>query len=258
VTHQVLEPEIDAYLDGELAGGDARALEAHLAQCSECLHYRDQRVELRSAIAAQIPVFPAPDLLRRRVQDAARSAALPRAKHLVRTRRWYAPLALAASLAFVAVGSWQLARTSAARDALTNDVLASHVRSLMPGHLTDVLSSDQHTVKPWFNGRLDFSPPVYDFAGLGYPLLGGRLDYIDSRAVAALVYGRRQHLINVFLWPTGRAPSPGPPISTRQGYHMMQWTSAGYSYWAVSDLGTTELQEFVGLLRQADAASAAR
>ena len=107
-------------------------------------------------------------------------------------------------------------------------------------------------MKPWFNGRLDFSPPVYDFAGRGYPLLGGRLDYVDGRPVAALVYGRRQHLINVFLWPTIYGQSVGASTSTRQGYHVLHWTSPDYAYWAVSDLGMTELQEFVGLLQQAD------
>ena len=256
MNHQVLESEIDAYLDGELAGDDARALEAHLTQCSECMHFRDQRVELRSAIADRIPAYPAPDVLRKRIQDAARSTASPNIRRPVRARRWYAPLALAASFALVAVGSWRLARTNAAGDALANDVLTSHVRSLMPGHLTDVLSSDQHTVKPWFNGKLDYSPPVYDFAGRGYPLLGGRLDYVDGRSVAVLVYGRRQHLINVFIWPTGAGPAAGSSTGTRQGYHMVQWASGGYTYWAVSDLGTTELQEFVGLLRQADSAPA--
>ena len=133
---------------------------------------------------------------------------------------------------------------------LGDAVLTSHIRSLMPGHLTDVQSSDQHTVKPWFNGKLDYSPPVNDFADRGYPLLGGRLEYIDGRSVAALVYGRRQHMINVLLWPSDRGTA-GPSATTRQGYHVLHWTTRDYTYWVVSDLGLAELQEFNGLLQQA-------
>jgi anti-sigma factor RsiW len=255
VTHPVFESELDAYLDGELAADDLRELEAHLAQCPECVRFRDERLELRAAIAAEIPAFRAPETLRTRVQVAAASAARPRPAHRFTIGSWSSLLALAASLVFVAVGTWQVARGNAARETLATEVLGSHVRSLMPGHLTDVLSSDQHTVKPWFNGKLDYSPPVYDFAGRGYPLLGGRLDYVGGRAVAVLVYGRRQHLINVFLWPAARGPSAGPSISTRQGYHLLHWTAGDYTYWAVSDLGLPELQEFAGLLRQADSAA---
>src|SRR5207245_1087667 len=144
----------------------------------------------------------------------------------------------------------------AAGGALTDQVLASHLRSLMPGHLTDVVSSDQHTVKPWFNGKLDFSPPVYDFSGRGFPLVGGRLDYLNGRPVAALVYGRRQHLINVFLWPAVQGPAGGPPAATRQGYHLLHWTTREYAYWVVSDLGISELHDFAALLARGDSAAA--
>jgi anti-sigma factor RsiW len=257
MTHPSFEAQLDAYLDGELATGDARELEAHLAKCPECTRFRDGRLELRAAISARVPAFQASDTLRKRVRAALGVAAQARAPRRFTMRGAWRPLAIAASLAVVAVGSWRLALDRAARETLADDVLASHIRSLMPGHLTDVPSTDQHTVKPWFNGRLDFSPPVYDFSGRGYPLLGGRLDYVDGRAVAALVYGRRQHLINEFLWPAARGPAAVPSTSTRQGYHLLHWTTADYSYWVVSDLGLPELGDFAGLLRQADSAAGA-
>jgi len=257
VTHPGFEAQLDAYLDGELATVDARELEAHLAQCPECARFRQERLQLRAAITARVPVFPAPDALRERVRAAVGAAARARAPRRFTAWGVWRPLALAASLAVVAVGSWRLALQRTAGETLADDVLGSHIRSLMPGHLTDVLSSDQHTVKPWFNGRLDFSPPVYDFAGRGYPLIGGRLDYVDGRGVAALVYGRRQHLINVFLWPAGRGAAAVPSTRTRQGYHLLHWATADYTYWAVSDLGLSELGDFAGLLRQADSAAGA-
>jgi anti-sigma factor (TIGR02949 family) len=257
VTHSGFEAQLDAYLDGELATVDARELEAHLAQCPECTRFRDGRLALRAAITARVPAFPAPDTLRARVRADLRAAARERIPYRFTLRGAWRPLAVAASLAVVAVGSWRLALQRAGGETLADQVLASHVRSLMPGHLTDVASSDQHTVKPWFNGKLDFSPPVYDFAGRGYPLLGGRLDYVAGRTVAALVYGRRQHLINEFLWPAARGPAAVPSIRTRQGYHLLHWTTADYSYWVVSDLGLTELRDFAALLQQADSAASA-
>ena len=156
----------------------------------------------------------------------------------------------------IVVGTWKITDSRDAANAVVGEVLASHVRALMGTHLTDVASTDQHTVKPWFNGRLDFSPPVYDFAGLGYPLIGGRLDYVAGGPVAALAYGRRQHVIDVFLWPTQRGSTGGPPAVTRQGYHMLHWSAPDYTYWVVSDLGVTELGEFSRLLRQADSTAA--
>jgi anti-sigma factor RsiW len=258
VTHPGNEAQLDAYLDGELAEVDARELETHLAQCPECARFRDGRLELRSAIAAGIPTFQAPAALRERVRAAAAGGSAAGARGPLRfpIRSVWRPLALAASLAVVAFGSWKLALRHSAGETLAADLLASHIRSLMPGHLTDVLSSDQHTVKPWFNGRLDFSPPVYDFAGRGYPLLGGRLDYVDGRAVAALVYGRRQHLINVYLWPATRGPGAAPATRSTRGYHLLHWTTADYTYWVVSDLGLAELQAFTHLVQQADSATA--
>lgn len=257
MTHPGFEAQLDAYLDGELAAVDARALEAHLTQCPECTRFRDGRLALRAAISERVPAFKAPDTLRQRVRAALKTSARVRAPYRLSLGAFWRPLALAASLAVVALGSWNLALQRAAGLALADDVLASHIRSLMPSHLTDVLSSDQHTVKPWFNGRLDFSPPVYDFGGQGYPLLGGRLDYVDGRTVAALAYGRRQHLINVFLWPASRGPSNAPETRDQQGYHLLHWTTKDYAYWVVSDLGLEELHDFVHMVQQADSAATA-
>jgi anti-sigma factor RsiW len=269
VTHREFELQVDAYVDGELAPAEARELEEHLKECGDCARVHHTRIALSAAIGAQVPAFRAPDALRSRVRAGVWRGGGGAAGTSLGSRiaapvvgRW---LALAASLAVVAVGSWQFARSRTEGEALAAQVLASHVRSLMPGHLTDVGSSDQHTVKPWFNGKLDFSPPVYDFAGRGFPLLGGRLDYVGGRPVAALVYGRRQHLINVFLWPPPSPPSPsalaggssaGAATRTQQGYHLLHWATSAYAYWVVSDLGLPELQDFAGLLRAADSSAA--
>jgi anti-sigma factor RsiW len=253
VTHPAFEALLDAYLDGELAASDAAELEQHLRACPACSRLERRRRAVTSAVREHLPRFPAPETLRASVRARAR-AEVGRAGP--RRAPYWPALAVAASLAVVAVGSRQLALRGAAAEAITNQVLASHVRSLMPGHLTDVLSSDQHTVKPWFNGKLDFSPPVYDFAGGGFPLLGGRLDYVDGRPVAALAYSRRQHVITVFVWPAEQGRTAGPRAATRQGYHLLHWGTAAYTYWVASDLGVSELSEFVTLLQRGDSAAA--
>jgi anti-sigma factor RsiW len=133
---------------------------------------------------------------------------------------------------------------------LGEEIVASHIRSLQPGHLFDVQSADRHTVKPWFDGKLDFAPPVKDLANRGFPLIGGRLDYLNHRDVAALVYQRHKHFVNVFIWPSESEPAKVPEMQTIQGYNVVFWWRDGMFFCAASDLGIGELRQFVQLLEQ--------
>ena len=250
MTHAEAVARLDAWLDDELAPEEAREVMEHVAACAECAKARDEALRLRASLRAELPRFEASQMLQARIRAAARRPALER----WRPRRlgWMA----AAAVLLTAVGTWQVATRRAEGNQLAEAVLATHVRSLMPGHLTDVVSSDQHTVKPWFNGRLDFSPPVPDFAAKGYPLVGGRMDYIAGRAVATLVYARRLHMISVTLWPRGAGPDAGPASWTRQGYHLLHWSTPEYVYWVASDLGQAELEQFTAMVQQSDRVAA--
>jgi len=246
-----VEDRIGALADGELVEAEARDALEHLRSCPTCRAAHERVLALRTALEQHAPPLAAPDRLRTAVRARLEGPGLAARRPV--SWRWLAAAAVAVALIG---GTWQVATTWSSGRALADQVLATHVRSLMPGHLTDVASTDQHTVKPWFNGRLDYSPAVTDFAAQEFPLIGGRLDYVGSRPVAALVYGRRQHVINVLLWPTGSGPAGGPAALTRQGYHMLHWVGPQYTYWVVSDLATAELGVFADLLRRAEAGAA--
>jgi anti-sigma factor (TIGR02949 family) len=255
VNCQDVETRLGAYLDGELDAAETAAIAAHIRGCPGCAASLDRLRAVRTAVRAELPAYRAPDMLRMRIRDAVRDAAPSVSPPLTPAWSW---LAVAAAVALAMVGTWKVASDRAAATLLTEEVLAAHVRSLMPGHLTDVLSSDQHTVKPWFNGRLDFSPPVSDQAAQGFPLVGGRLDYMGERPVAALVYARRLHHVNLFIWPSRKATlSSGASRVERNGYHLYRWTQAGMVFWAVSDLNQSELGDFVRLVQRADSSGAA-
>jgi anti-sigma factor RsiW len=252
VSCQETKDLIHGYVDGELDLVRSLEIERHIEGCESCSRdYRTQQ-ELKRALQAVPLRFTASNDLRRRIRSSVRetgeSAPARGALNWLQAWRW---AGAAAALALVAVTGWNLGHISRAPsgdDLVAQEVIDSHVRSLMANHLEDVPSTDQHTVKPWFNGKLDFSPPVQDLAKEGFPLLGGRLDYLENRPVAALVYQRRKHLINLFIWPSTHASRQGAVM--RQGYNLLHWTQSGMAFWAASDLNSTELQEFVKLLQQ--------
>ena len=206
--------------------------------------YHDQ-LNVKNLVRAHAQYYTAPEILRKRIEKQIQPAA----------RRSVSPSWLAAAAAVIlAVCSVLLWTIITARtrpdDLLAQEIVSSHVRSMMLDHLVDVPSSDQHTVKPWFNGKLDFAPEVKDFAAQGFPLVGGRLDYIDNRTVAALIYQRRKHSINLFVWPSSSATDRPPQQLSRQGYNVVHWISSGTCYWAVSDVSSADLNEFAQLVRQ--------
>jgi anti-sigma factor RsiW len=239
---------IEPYIDGELDANQTAAVAVHLETCNSCTAVNSRLQNLRTAIRAQAPYYTAPAHLQQRIRTGLRQAA-----DRERPPQWFAKpwLAIAASILLAVSLGWNLAlfrSLNSSRDNISQEVLSSHVRSLMGTHLLDVPSSDQHTVKPWFNGKLDFSPDVKDLASQGFKLIGGRLEYLNNRSVAVLVYQRRQHVINLFVWPA-TGSGDGDRTFRWNGYNGISWTKAGMTYWAVSDLNSTELQQFANLYR---------
>ncbi|MBV9552972.1 MAG: anti-sigma factor [Alphaproteobacteria bacterium] len=243
---------VQAELDGELGAAEAAALAAHRSGCPLCQKAEAELLRTRALLRGE-PYAAVPEAVRARVMARLRQheTRLAVASTMVRPGRrlWLWPslggfglgAACAAALAFLLVlpqgGDLAVA------------VVASHVRALQPGHLEDVASTDQHTVKPWFDGRIDFAPPVRDFAAAGFPLQGGRLDYLDGRPVAALVYQRDKHIIDLYIWPASTVPRMGGGTAIH-GYNLAHWTQDGMTFWAVSDVEGAQLDEFAKLWRR--------
>ncbi|MBV9484239.1 MAG: anti-sigma factor [Acidobacteria bacterium] len=244
---------LDAYLDGELDLVRSLEVETHVKGCDRCCLARDEYDVLQHSLKKHGVYFNAPKGLEQRIRSRLRSDKDSQRKHLIpSTFPNWRPVSIAASIAALIVASaiffGTLLRPSST-NVLAQQVVSSHIRSLMADHLTDVASSDQHTVKPWFSGKLDFAPVVKDLAAQGFPLTGGRLDYLDNRRVAALLYKRHQHTINLFLWPTSQADSE-PETLAIKGYNLVHWTQSGMTYWAISDVNASELRDFVRKQRQ--------
>ena len=241
---------LEALLDGELDAVHAAEVEAHVAGCAGCRAALEDLTALRLMLRTPGVREPAPERLKARIAAAIEpGAAAANDDRPVSALRRRAPMAafggavgVAACFALALIVTPMLSA-----GALEDELVAGHVRSLQANHLIDVATSDQHVVKPWFNGKLDFAPPVIDLAPQGFPIVGGRLDYVDHRAVAAVVYKRGRHLINLFIWPDTK-PAPAGR-HTRDGYTLLDWRQGGMRYWAVSDVNPDDLAKFEQLLR---------
>jgi len=256
---------MDGYVDGELDAIANQEIELHLRECKGCQQAYETQRSLVHAIGTAAPYYKAPVELRQRIQSSLREeiSSLDRSQNTARATRanrasddsrpsiaifgsqwnWLALAAVMMVAAIIGV-NWIPGHRAGSDQFLATQLIASHVRSLMASHLTDVASSDQHTVKPWLDAKLDFAPAVVDLQSEGFPLLGGRLDYLDNRPVAALVYQRRKHFINLFIWPVQSGSNKAGEIISRQGYQLVHWADSDFNYWAVSDVNNDDLQSF--------------
>ena len=239
MTCEEAEILLHALIDGELDAGHSREVEAHVATCPRCAAALGAYRDMSRAVASAGLRYTAPPALRRRIE-----AALPQPR-VTNRRDLLKGFAMGSAVSAIAAsGLLVVALRGDDEQRIMSEVVSAHLRSLQAGHLTDVISTDQHTVKPWFNGRLDVSPPVIDLTAQGFTLVGGRLDYVDTRAIGAVVYRRRQHVINLFVSQTATTERQPAKIETIQGFNIRRWGDRGLNYWAVSDIGADELAEF--------------
>ena len=248
---ELTQTVLHGYLDGELDAARAADFERHLISCPDCVAALEVNENLRSSLQRAGLYERAPVALRQKLQAQLGASARPSVIPMRNPAPWRW-LAIAATFLLAIFLGWRLLpflRGSSGETALASAIVDAHLRSLQPGHLEDVQSTDQHTVKPWFDGKLDFAPPVHDFVNEGFPLQGGRLDVVHGRTVAVLVYARRKHLINVFVWPTTE-PDSEPLSGSQLGYHWIDFRKAGMEMCAVSDVTPDDLSELQHLLMQ--------
>jgi anti-sigma factor RsiW len=250
VTCDELRKLLPLHADGELDTLRSVEVERHLADCPACAAAHARSESLRTALADPSLYHPAPSGLREQLRTALREQAQPR-RRLVTRMRW--PVGIAAAVTLAALTAWGTIRALSAPSAeelLAKEVTSNHARSLMAEHLFDFASTNQHRVKPWFSDKVHFAPDVRDFEAEGFPLEGSRVEDIDGGRAAALVYKRREHIINLFEWPAGAGAESPPRSLTQRGFHLIHWRAGGLNYWAVSDLNEGELAEFVGMMRR--------
>ena len=241
MTCEEAEVLLHALIDGELDAGHTRDVESHVANCPRCgAALRDYR-EMSRMVAQASVRYTAPAALRQRIE-----AALPQPKASPNRRALLRGFAIGSAVsALAATGLVAIVLRHDDMERIQSEVVSAHLRSLQAGHLTDVVSTDQHTVKPWFNGKLDVAPPVVDLTAQGFTLIGGRLDYVDARPIGAIVYKRRSHVINLFVAQTASTERRAPKTESLQGFNIRRWSERGLNYWAVSDIAKDELAEFV-------------
>jgi anti-sigma factor RsiW len=243
---------LHGYLDGELDPPRAEEFERHLESCSQCIAQLEEQESLRASLSAAKLYERAPAGLSKKIKRQIASAKSDDQWSWVPIWRWIAVSAAIVLLVAVSYigGERILSTRSGEGQALMTEVIDAHVRSLQPGHLTDVVSTDQHTVKPWFDGKLDYVPPVKDLAESGFPLVGGRLDALNGRSIAVLVYGRRKHFINVFVWPEAEKESLAATTGSYNGYQWIYWNAHGMRFCAISDVSAADLHNLSELLRE--------
>ena len=250
---QTTQELIHGYLDGELDLARSLEVEQHMKECQVCASAYRNQTALRSAFKNSSLYYSAPEALEKRIRSSLRREAKSEVG-----RRWFdwrwLPIGALALILLLGFVIWRAAPglRPSGDDLLAHEMVSNHVRSLqLESHRTDVISSDQHTVKPWFDGKLDFAPPVKDFSSQGFPLIGGRLEYLNNRAVAALFYQRQKHYINLYIWPAEQSNATSEVAAKRQGYNLLHWTNSGMNFWAISDLNGVELHEFARLVQEA-------
>lgn len=243
---------IECYADGELDAMTSAAFEKHLEHCAVCQGALERLNSLSMLIKEAAPYHSAPQPLGRAINARAQGTNTAPPKAGTRWWQWWQPVALVAITAVVTwIAAVQLA-PPATKQLVAAEIISSHARAKLTGHVADVASSERHTVKPWLSSKLDFSPPVIDLASAGFPLVGARLDYLDSRAVAVVVYRRRQHVIDVFVWPQPDARAGAiTQVPSERGYQVVQWNDRGMTFWAISDLNAPELKTFAEVFSKA-------
>lgn len=235
---------LTAYLDGEIGLERALEVEAHLSSCPNCSAEAQDWKEVRATIQSAEFYYRPPAALEAKIRKLLPDRSRKQRAAWIQHWTWAGGGAVFASL--VLLLAFFLTRPVAPSP--DQEMIASHIRSLMADHLMDVVSTDQHTVKPWFNGKLEFAPPVKDFAAEGFPLAGGRLDYVENRRVAVLVYRRALHVINLYVWPAADNTSSAFADRTMDGYNVISWKNGGFEFSAVSDLNAAELRRFAELV----------